>query len=291
MAAMSSKLLDRLHRGPPLLMDGAMGTELIRTGSDCGGNLTWLNLSRPDLVLAVHRAYAAAGAEVILTNTFQANPVTIPDPMELQRVGNSAVELARKSGADYVLSDIGPIITARYTEFENPDDLQRTAEAIPATDGILLETCSSINALKAIEQLRRAVRESPILLSLAFCHRPDGLVTYDGHTPEWFAERVRDHGVDGLGVNCGLEISPTDCVEVIRRFRQMTDLPLFARPNAGTPKLVADGGMIYPRSIAEFASAIDGLIDAGAMMIGGCCGTTPAHIAATSEQITTPGPV
>src|SRR5512143_982313 len=143
MAAMSGKLLDRLHRGPPLLMDGAMGTELIRTGRGCGGNLTWLNLSRPELVLAVHRAYAAAGAEVILTNTFQANPVTIPDPMELQHVGNSSVELARKSGADYVLSDIGPIITARYTEFENPDDLRRTVEAIPATDGILLETCSS----------------------------------------------------------------------------------------------------------------------------------------------------
>jgi methionine synthase I (cobalamin-dependent) len=290
MAAMSFNLLDRLGHGPPLVMDGAMGTELIRTGSDCGGNLARLNLTRPELVLNVHRAYVAAGARVILTNTFQANPVAITDPMELQQVGKAAVDLARQAGADYILADIGPIITSRYTECENPDDLCRAAEAIAGTDGILLETCSSIQALPAIEQLRRAMGELPILLSLAFCHRPEGLVTYDGHSPDWFAERVHDSGVDALGVNCGLEISPGDCIEIIRRYRALTNLPLFARPNAGTPKLVAQGGMIYPRSIMEFAAAGRGLVDAGAVMIGGCCGTTPAHIAAMCEQIKTPGP-
>lgn len=261
-----------------------MGTELIRLGADSGDNLARLSLSRPGLVLDVHRAYVAAGAEVILTNTFQANPQTIADKSELRQVGQSAAELARQAGATYVLADIGPIITGRYTEFEKLDDLRRTAEVISPVHGILLETCSSENILKLIEQLRPAIGESPLLLSLAFCHRPAGLQTYDGHEPEWFAARAKQAGVDALGVNCGLEITPSDCVEIIRRFRAMTGLPLFARPNAGTPE-IAEGGVAYPHSPVDFAAVTPDLVGAGANMIGGCCGTTPEHIAAMCDQI------
>lgn len=286
---MASEFLNRLRRGPPLLMDGAMGTELIRNGADSGSNLAKLNLSRPELVLAVHKAYIAAGAQVIVTNTFQANPQTIPNRSELRSIGRSAAGLARRAGAVYVLADIGPIITGRYAEFENLNDLRETVEPISPVDGILLETCSSENVLKVIEQLRREIGESPLLLSLAFCHRPDGLRTYDGHDPEWFAARASDVGVDALGINCGLEISLANCIEIVRRFRIVTDLPLFARPNAGTPKLVSEG-MIYPRSSGDFAAATRGLIAAGAIMIGGCCGTTPAYIAAMRDEIRSANP-
>src|SRR5262249_5825973 len=120
----------------------------------------------------------------------------------------------------------------------------------------------------------------PVLLSLAYLRRADGaLVTYSGHAPETFARHASRHGVAALGVNCGRDVGLEEAAEVVRRYRRATDLPLFARPNAGTPSL-AGGEAVYPRTPALMAGGLPELLEAGAAMVGGCCGTTPAHIAA-----------
>lgn len=259
-----------------------MGSELIRVTGQRGHNLSMLNLSSPETVLAIHRAYAASGAQVILTNTFQSNTRTIADQAVLWRIGKAAVELARKAGAKFVLADIGPIMSGTV-EFECPEDLLQTIDTIPGVDGILIETCSSANVLLVIERLRHRIH-SVVLVSFAFRHTSEGICSYDRHTPEWFAERAREAGVDVLGANCGLKISLADCIEIIARFRAKCDLPLLARPNAGTCR-ESENGFDYPISPAEFAGLARGLIESGAAMVGGCCGTTPKHIAAVRSEL------
>ena len=144
--------------------------------------------------------------------------------------------------------------------------------------GILLETCSSWRMRFAVK--RTLQRGLPILLSLTYQHDAKGkIVTLSGYKPEWFARRAKDWGVTLLGVNCGRDIDMSDIIEIIRRYRQETDLPLFARPNAGTPTK-QDGRWVWPHSAESMAARLPELIDAGACMIGGCCGTTPEYIAA-----------
>jgi 5-methyltetrahydrofolate--homocysteine methyltransferase len=105
------------------------------------------------------------------------------------------------------------------------------------------------------------------------------LVTHSGHAPETYARHAESHGVAALGVNCGRDIGMGDIIEIIRRYRHETDLPLFARPNAGTPTKQGDS-WVYPHTPVAMAARLPELLEAGASMIGGCCGTTPEHIAA-----------
>jgi 5-methyltetrahydrofolate--homocysteine methyltransferase len=267
-----------------------MGTELYEAGlepDECGE--AW-NLSRPGRVLAVHRSYVEAGARCLLTNTFQANPCTLvrhDREDDLEAIAAAAVRLSRSAvgSGGFVLADVGPVLIApEDSDFSDWSDLARTALAFPpGIDGILLETCSSPRALRAVEFLRRRVLEDdvPLLLSLAYLRRPDGaLVTRSDHAPETFARHAESHGAAALGVNCGRDIDVDDAAEVVRRYRAAgCTLPLLARPNAGTPKRV-DGRLEYPRSPADMAARLRPLLDAGAAMVGGCCGTTPRHIAA-----------
>jgi 5-methyltetrahydrofolate--homocysteine methyltransferase len=146
-------------------------------------------------------------------------------------------------------------------------------------DAVLLETCSTPRVRYALDALRS---QTPLrlLLSLTYRRGPGGkLVTASGHSPEWFARRARRYGADALGVNCGCDVGMAEAAEVLRRYCRETDLPLFARPNAGTP--VRKGKRwVYSLRPREMADRLPELLEAGACMVGGCCGTTPAHVAA-----------
>lgn len=283
-----SRLLTELQSGQVLLMDGGMGSELYQAGLEPGEPGDEWNLSRPERVRAIHDAYVLAGARCLLTNTFQANPCAlVRHGLEdrLERIIQAGVKLARAAAGPerFVLADIGPILmTPEDHDFSDWDDLARTASAFAGLaqdwkciDGILLETCSSPRALSAVELVLHRVLDHadvPVLLSLSYLRRDGVLVTHSGHAPETFARHAARHGVAALGVNCGRDISIDDMAEVLRRYRQETDLPLFARPNAGGPDAV--------RSPAVMAEKLPALVEAGAVMVGGCCGTTPAHVAA-----------
>lgn len=287
-----SRLLQTLHSSAPLLMDGAMGSELYQAGLDSGDCGELWNLTRPERVRAIHDSYVLAGARCLLTNTFQANPCALVRhglEERLFAIIQSGVRLARAAAGPerFVLGDIGPIlVSADDRDFSDWDDLCLTAAAFAGADltwkgldGLLLETCSSPRSLTAVEVIRHRVLdhdELPVLLSLTFLRRDGQLVTHSGHTPETFARHAARHGVAALGVNCGRELDVADLAEVVRRYRAETDLPLFARPNAGSP--TPEGN--YPRSAQLLAAKLDLLLDAGVSLLGGCCGTTPAHIKA-----------
>jgi 5-methyltetrahydrofolate--homocysteine methyltransferase len=287
-----ARFLQALQSGRVLLMDGAMGTELQRAGLSPGGCGELWNLDHPGRVQAIHRAYVDAGAECLLTNTFQANPPALTrhgaGPL-LERICRAALDLARAAvGPDgFVLADVGPILIAPgYTESVDPDLLAAVVRPLttptPAgatADGLLLETFSTPAILSAVRPLCQRL-SVPVLLSLTYRRLPDGsLQTWSGDPPEVYARAARAAGVAALGVNCGRDIGLEDICAIVRRYRQLTDLPLFARPNAGTPTRAGER-WVYPLTAEGMAGGLPALLEAGVSLVGGCCGTTPRHIAA-----------
>jgi methionine synthase I (cobalamin-dependent) len=276
--------LRALHSGRVLLMDGAMGTELQRRGLQPGECGELWNLTHPDQVRSVHQAYGAAGAKVWLTNTFQANRVALARAEiahQLQPILRAAVDLAYYLPfSQFVIRTSGPIVSAGSVEFADLKDLRGLKTIDPLLDAILLETCSSPRVRWVVKRLALFPNRWPVLLSLSYLHNARRrLTTISGHSPEWFAARAKKWGVAALGVNCGRDISMDDIIEIIRRYRAETDLPLFARPNAGTPTKQGDR-WIYPHTPEAIAVRLPELLEAGVSMVGGCCGTTPKHIAA-----------
>jgi 5-methyltetrahydrofolate--homocysteine methyltransferase len=263
-------------------MDGAMGTELLRAGIELGRCFEQSNIAHAESVLAIHRAYVEAGAEILLTNTFQANPAALAKhglQNQLAEICGGAVQLARKAGGKQalVLGDIGP-----WTS----DDaaILAVANELRDGDGLLLETLSDPCAQTVSTMVRGAM--PPVLISCTFLHTPGGdLQTYTGLTPEEIAHAASSLGVAALGVNCGREIEMADIVQIVKRYKSVTQLPLFARPNAGTPAK-GEKGLVYPRTPEQMASKLPELLDAGVAMVGGCCGTTPEHIAAFRPIVT-----
>jgi 5-methyltetrahydrofolate--homocysteine methyltransferase len=275
-----SRLLETLHSGRILLMDGAMGTELQRAGSADGECHEAWNLFHPERVQAIHRSYAEAGAKVFLTNTFQANPPAAAKHGQQQRMHDiiaAGLSIARSAaGADgFVLAAFGP--AAGLTR----DQLARMTEAAGGADAILLETISDVAWIATLApQTSWNPRRLPLFVSWTFCTHPQGINAELEH----IVHAVEDLGAAALGVNCGRDVDMDFIAAVIRYFRAHTALPLFARPNAGTPSR-EDGGCVYPWAPAHMTARLPAVLDAGVCMVGGCCGTTPAHIAAFRPMI------
>lgn len=289
-----SRFLQALHSGRLLLMDGAMGTELRRAGlPDNGCGERW-NLTHPERIRAVHEAYVAAGADVLLTNTFQGNPRRSEHWQAYNRAG---VELARSvAGPDrFVLGDIGPVGAAPGEDL-SPALYQEIARSLTGVDALLLETFASLEILSALPAIHEALKgEVPILLSLTYRHDNSGdfhstgeeaplwsagrIHAVSGETPDELARQLGPSPIAALGVNCGRDVGMAEVIEIVRRYRLVSDLPLFARPNAGTPSRLGER-WVYPQTPLGMAARVPALLAAGACMIGGCCGTTPDHIAA-----------
>jgi 5-methyltetrahydrofolate--homocysteine methyltransferase len=254
------------------LMDGAMGTRLLPLGLPC---VALANLTHPAQVRAVHRSYADAGAEVHLTNTFQVNSLALAAHSlddRLEEIARAAIFHAR-STRGIVLGSVGPIVTpGQQTDFADRDALRRTLDALDGVDGLLFETCSTPSALSAVEYASHRIgwlESRPLLLSIAYRWTDGGPRGWHGHAPEFFAHHAIRHGVTALGVNCGVGMGPEEVCDVLRRYREETDLPLFVRPNAGTPE--------------DFSRMLPQWMAAGASMVGGCCGTTEEHVGAMAK--------
>jgi 5-methyltetrahydrofolate--homocysteine methyltransferase len=283
-----SKFLEALHSGRVLLMDGAMGTELQRAGIRPGECYEQWNLTHPERVQAIHQAYADAGAEVLLTNTFQANPSALSRfalQDQFHALVRSGLDLARAAAGPerFVLLDVGPMTAAgrRSTTWQLVH-----AAFTGGADAVLVETASGYSdtarMVKSRDRRWFTRRDSPVLMSWTFRRCRDGQPrTLHGYTPEECAACARRFAIAALGVNCGRDIGMDEVIEVVRRYRRVTDLPLFARPNAGTP--ASDG--TYSLTPETMAARLPELLEAGACMVGGCCGTTPAHIAALRKVV------
>ncbi len=274
-----------------------MGTQLLALGLEPEENAATWNILHPTRVRQVHQAYLRAGAQAFLTNTLMLGAASFREQLEA-RVGRDVLgdfwrrTLRLLPSHSFRIAAFGPLAGVTHREFDDiavlTDTLRQTRQSATRgarlADAILLETCSSPRVGQAIRHLHRT-QDEPIMLSLTFLRNESGrLVTASGHRPEWFAQRAGQFGLAALGVNCGRDIGLDDVIEIVQRYRTVTDVPLFARPNAGTP--VRRGRhWDYPMTPRLMADRLPELIRAGVCMVGGCCGTTPAHIAALRKVL------
>ena len=275
-----------------LMLDGGMGTELQARGLQAGEVPEEWNLRRPDDVRAVHAAYCAAGADIVMANTFGANPAKYHGAAPLAEVVAAGVRLAR-AAADaaggrprYVALDVGP--TGRllkpagdcafddaYASFAEQIRLGAAAGA----DLVVVETMSDVYELKAAVLAAKENCDLPVIATVAL--GADGkLLT--GAGPEVVAAVLEGLHVDALGFNCGL--GPDLLLPFVKRLVAATNLPVVVKPNAGLPKVV-DGETVFLVGPEAFARDVADLVKAGATVVGGCCGTTPAHLAAVRRAV------
>ena len=284
------ELQELLIKKRVVLTDGAMGTLLSERGLlPPGESPEILNLSRPEAVEKVHRDYLEAGSEIILTNTFGANPFKLSrsglaEKIEEIIVQACAIAIRAKAEKDALIAaDIGPsgellLPLGNISPRKLADGYGKVAAAFSGSgvDFFLVETLSSVEEGRIIAETIAEKSSLPIIVSFTFSPGRQGPKTLLGETPEKAAETFGKTAF-GLGTNCGT--GTREAEKVITALRKYTDLPLWAKPNAGNPGLIG-GKTVFPEGPEEMANQISGLLKAGARFIGGCCGTTPEHIAA-----------
>lgn len=277
-----------------LVADGAMGTELQAAGLEPGACGELWNVEHPERVQRVHERYRAAGAAVLLTNTFGSSRIGLARHDLADRaaeITRAAVGIARRAGGPgWVLGDIGPFGGFLEPVGDTPvaDALAAFAEQARAlvesgVDGIVVETMGALDELLLAVRAAREAGAALVIGSVAFDATRTGLRTMTGATPEQAARALRDAGADMVGANCGSGLGMEDYALIVRRYRAtVPELPVWAKPNAGQPRLGVDG-VAYDASADDMAAAARLLVRAGAAVIGGCCGTTPEHVAAMAR--------
>lgn len=269
----------------PLITDGAWGTELQARGLPLGTTPDTWNLTNPGHVEAVARAYAEAGSQVILTNTFRANAVAMKDCSEadLDAINRMGVALSKRAaGKALVFASIGPtgkmLVSGEITseQIAAAFDAQSRSLSAAGADALLFETMSDIDEARlAVVAARRT--GLPVIVSFAFDSGKNKDRTMMGVTPEAAAVAMAEAGADAIGANCGVGVELM--IPVCKRLRAASSLPVWIKPNAGLPKI--EGTTIrYSTSAEFFASHYAALREAGAAFLGGCCGSTPDFIRA-----------
>jgi methionine synthase I (cobalamin-dependent) len=274
-----------------VITDGAWGTELQKLGLAPGELADLWNLTRPDDVAAVPRAYVAAGSRVILTNTFRANPIALAahglaeKTVEINRRGvaisRAAAAAAGVEGVNVVAS-IGPagkMLAAGEIAADAVSAafrLQAEAQAEAGADALLLETFSDLEEARLALQVARATG-LPVIVSFAFVFDSgtNQCRTSTGATPEQAARLAAEEGAAAVGANCGA--GPAGFAALCRRLKGASQLPVWIKPSAGLPT-VESGRAVYAIAPEAFARFLPDLIQAGATFVGGCCGTNPEFI-------------
>jgi homocysteine S-methyltransferase len=282
----------------PLLSDGGMGTMLNARGIGFEQCLDALNLSNPDIVIEIHQAYIDAGAEIIQTNTFGANRYKLDEHelgeqvAEINAAGvENARRTARASGKNILIAgDVGPlgIRLAPYGRVQRSEASRVFREQIEAlcqagADLLLLETMSDLNEMLEAIITARKFCTLPIVASMTFTRDDRTLL---GDTPAHVVKTLHENGADVIGVNCSG--GPAQILRILNNMHQtLPEARLSAMPNAGFPEQVG-GRFMYPASPEYFGEYSKALHEAGACLIGGCCGTTPAHIAEMRRAVDEP---
>lgn len=279
-----------------LVVDGAMGTMLYAKGVYINRCYDELNLSNPDLVREIHTEYIRAGADIIETNTFGATAHKLQQyglEANLHEINAIAAKVAREAAADraYVAGALGPlglrIEPYGPTSFEEARELFK-AQVVALLEGgvdlFCLETFSDVSEIRQAIAAVREVCDLPIIAQMTIM--TDGNTMF-GTTPELFTERLDEWGADVIGLNCG--VGPAIILSALEKMREVTKKKLSAQPNAGLPRDV-QGRQFYmcsPEYMSKFAKRF---IQSGAKFIGGCCGTTPAHIKLISDSVRAASP-
>jgi len=288
----ATALIEQLTAAGPVLTDGAWGTELQARGLAVGEIGDSWNLSHPERVEEVARAYVDAGSRVILTNTFRANRIALeryPDCARVADINRAGVEISRRAAGAraLVFASIGPsgkmLAAGAVSETDLIDAYTEQVRALAGAgaDGLVVETMTDL--VEARIAVQAAVATGlPVVACMVFDSGKKRDRTMMGVGPEEAASVLTRVGVHVVGANCGTGIE--DCVPICAALAAATERPIWIKPNAGQPEFV-DGRIVYRMSPATFAGYVPRLIAAGAKFIGGCCGTAPSFVAAIRATI------
>ena len=297
-------MLERITRGEVLISDGAMGTYLQAAGLDSRECPESWCLSHPEVVRGIATAYVSAGSDIVETNSFGGNSFRLAPfhlASKVREFNLAAAALARDAMGDkgYVAASVGPTAlpgkgeggTISAEQLYDSFVEQMTALAEGGADALCIETMSSlIEATQAIRAAKENTR-LPVICTFTFGATPRGFFTQTGVTPEQAATGAAEAGADIVGANCGIGIE--DMIPITRRMRAaLPGVPILIHVNAGMNTVIY-GKVVFNATPEYMASHVEELIRAGANIIGGCCGTTPDHIAAMARTarnfLTMPG--
>lgn len=274
-----------------LLLDGAMGTMLQQRGLKPGENPVTFHVTHPELVEDVHRQYAEMGSRVLLTNTFGASRSKLQGTgYTVEQVIETAVHVAKRgaNGTNALVAlDIGPlgeflapvgtlIFDEAYALFRE----QAVAGSKAGADLVFIETMLDLQEVQAAVMAVKENTSLPIFVTMTFS--ANGRTLF-GHQPEEFAAAVSDMGVRAVGLNCST--GPKEMRDTVSRIKGATNLPVIVKPNAGLPNPLTGAYDMQPE---EFAQAMEVLVESGGTILGGCCGTSPAYIAALRDCLLKP---
>jgi len=281
-------MLGRADLKPPVLLDGGLGTELMRRGMGAGESTIVQNIENPQLVSEIHTAYIEAGCRVITANTFGGNIAALrkAGKAELEERANvQGMRLARQSAAGKALvaADIGPTgeFYAREFNYQKIKEIFiRQAEILmqEPPDLFLLETFFDLReALAALEGVKEMCGEIPAGVSLTYNKRLRGYFTVMGDAAAAATQRLQAAGADIAGSNCNL--TPAEMLDLARELKASAGIPVIIQPNAGQPEIEGDK-IVYRMTAEEFAEGMARIAAEGVEFIGGCCGSTPEIIKA-----------
>jgi 5-methyltetrahydrofolate--homocysteine methyltransferase len=281
-------ILRRLGR-EVLVVDGAMGTMLQRAGMPSGQCPEELNVTNPEMVLDVHRAYVTVGTECITTNTFGGSRPKLAEyglEDRVEELNRAAVRLARESGAQHILADVGPtglvmqpLGTATFDEVFAVFVEQITALAAEDPDAIAFETFTDLAEIRCGLLAARSVTDLPLIASMTFGRT--GRTELSASDPETVAVVLEACGASVVGMNCGL--GPEQMLPLVERMAAVTTLPLVVQPNAGLPTLV-DGRTHFPGTPEEMGRHAARFAALGAGLVGSCCGSSPSFTGAILDE-------
>ena len=283
------------------LLDGAMGTELIARGIEAGTCNDYLNIESGDIVFDIHSAYLQAGSDAVITNTFGANKYALARHDlgdKVKEINTTASQIGRRAAGEekYVLGDIGPsgdflepLGSLKQGELKDAFAEQAKALLAGGVDGFIIETMTALDEITiAIEAVQSVSGDLPVFASMSFDRAGDDFRTMMGIDVEAAVSKIVSLGVDAVGFNCGT-VSLEEYIELAGKYvaavkASEKDVLIYAEPNAGKPELVDDKA-VYKVSPEDFAAAMEKIHSAGITIIGGCCGTSPAHIEAVARTL------
>ena len=286
--------LDRVQAGELLVSDGATGTYLQDHGLEPGGCPEEFNLSQPDVVRQMAADYFAAGADLVLTNSFGGSGYRLREygfGDRVEEVNRLAAEHARAVAPEdrIVLGSIGPAgvllePNGPATQKEMFDAFCRQVRGLTAggVDGFCIETMFDLGEVSLAVRAVKDTTSLPVVATMVFDKGPKGYFTMMGQRPAQVAEGLAQAGADIIGSNCGLPIG--HMVEIIAAMRSASALPILTHVNAGMPK-IDKTDIVYPDSAEFMAEEMERVVGAGASVVGGCCGTSPDYIRAFVRRL------
>lgn len=282
-----------------LVCDGAMGTQLMLAGLEQGACGEHWNLTHPERVLEIQKRYANAGADCIITNTFGGSRTMLKrhgHVEDLREINRNGVRIAREAFGrreGFVLGDLGPLgaILEPYGEMPQAEALEVYSEQAAAlveagADAIIIETQTSLDEIGIAIDAAKAAGAKSIIASLAYDLSQDKTfyVTMMGVMPDAAAAFCEERGANIIALNCGTGMDMNGAAMVAKIYRESCSLPVMVQPNAGLPVL-ENLKAVYKQTAADMAVGVPGALEAGANIIGSCCGSTPEHTRAIREVV------